>query len=57
MRLGLNHPRGPFEWRRELGVDRVVEVLEGLAVALGEPERYRVAPPLLAATAGRDANA
>jgi len=52
MRLGLNHPRGPFEWRRELGADRVAEVLEGLAVALGEPERYRVAPPLLAATTG-----
>ncbi len=48
MRLGLNHPRGPFEWRRELGAGRLVEVLEGLAGSLGEPERYRVAPGLLA---------
>jgi 3-hydroxybutyryl-CoA dehydrogenase len=52
MRLGLNHPRGPFEWRRELGAERVVEVLDELAEGLGEPERYRVAPLLLAATAG-----
>jgi 3-hydroxybutyryl-CoA dehydrogenase len=52
MRLGLNHPRGPFEWRRELGAERLVEVLDELAEDLGEPERYRVAPLLLAATAG-----
>jgi 3-hydroxybutyryl-CoA dehydrogenase len=52
MRLGLNHPRGPFEWQRELGADLVVEVLDELAETLGEPERYRVAPPLLAMTAG-----
>ncbi len=49
MRLGLNHPRGPFEWQRELGPGRLVEVLEGLADSLGLPERYRVAPGLLAA--------
>ena len=35
MRLGLNHPRGPFEWQRELGAERLVEVLEGLAASLG----------------------
>jgi 3-hydroxybutyryl-CoA dehydrogenase len=52
MRLGLNHPRGPFEWQRELGADRLVAVLEELSESLGEPERYRVAPPLEAATAG-----
>ena len=54
MRLGLNHPRGPFEWQRELGADLLVEVLEDLAESLGEPQRYRVAVPLLAATAGSD---
>jgi 3-hydroxybutyryl-CoA dehydrogenase len=54
MRLGLNHPRGPFEWQRELGADLLVEVLEDLAESLGEPQRYRVAAPLLAATAGSD---
>jgi 3-hydroxybutyryl-CoA dehydrogenase len=52
MRLGLNHPKGPFEWQRELGADRLVQVLRRLAGRLGEPERYRVAPLLLAATAG-----
>jgi 3-hydroxybutyryl-CoA dehydrogenase len=54
MRLGLNHPRGPFEWQRELGADLLVEVLEDLAESLGEPQRYRVAAPLLAATAASD---
>ena len=49
MRLGLNHPKGPFEWQRELGPGRLVEVLERLADSLGLPERYRVAPGLLAA--------
>jgi 3-hydroxybutyryl-CoA dehydrogenase len=52
MRLGLNHPRGPFEWQRELGAEVVVEILEELSESLDEPQRYRVAPPLLAATAG-----
>jgi 3-hydroxybutyryl-CoA dehydrogenase len=55
MRLGLNHPRGPFEWQRELGADLIVEVLEELAESLGEPQRYRVAPPLEAATTGSGA--
>ena len=49
MRLGLNHPRGPFEWRRELGAGHLVDVLQGLAETLAEPERYRVAPGLEAA--------
>jgi 3-hydroxybutyryl-CoA dehydrogenase len=49
MRLGLNHPRGPFEWRRELGAERIVEVLDGWARRLEERERYRVAPGLVAA--------
>ncbi len=54
MRLGLNHPRGPFEWQRELGADLLVEVLEDLSDSLGEPQRYRVAARLLAATTGSD---
>ena len=52
MRLGLNHPRGPFEWQRELGADVVVAVLNELAESQREPERYRPARGLLAATAG-----
>ena len=46
MRLGLNHPRGPFEWRRELGAERVAEVLDELAAELG-----RALPRGAAATA------
>ena len=45
MRLGLNHPRGPFEWLGELGAERVLEILETLADRLG-PERYRPADRL-----------
>ncbi|MEA2246290.1 MAG: 3-hydroxybutyryl-CoA dehydrogenase [Solirubrobacteraceae bacterium] len=43
MVLGLNHPRGPFDWLEEIGVHHVVAVLDALHVELGE-ERYRVAP-------------
>jgi 3-hydroxybutyryl-CoA dehydrogenase len=45
-RLGLNHPKGPFEWADELGRARVVEVLETLAAATGD-ERYSIAPSLM----------
>jgi 3-hydroxybutyryl-CoA dehydrogenase len=45
MRLGLNHPRGPFEWLELLGADRVVAVLDGLRDRTGS-DRYEVAPPL-----------
>jgi 3-hydroxybutyryl-CoA dehydrogenase len=48
MKLGFNHPRGPFDWLAELGAARVVGVLDELAERLN-PERYRVAPPLRAA--------
>ena len=49
MRLGLNHPRGPFEWRDRMGAQRLVACLEDLERALGEPERYRPAPLLVEA--------
>ena len=51
MRLGLNHPRGPFEWREKLGAARLVARLEALADELREPERYRPAPLLVEAAA------
>jgi 3-hydroxybutyryl-CoA dehydrogenase len=52
MRLGFNWPRGPFEWAEAIGRARVVGCLDALRAELGE-ERYRVAPPLRAAsTAG-----
>lgn len=43
--LGLNHPRGPLAWADEIGVDRVLAVLEALWVEYRE-ERYRPAPLL-----------
>jgi 3-hydroxybutyryl-CoA dehydrogenase len=45
LRLGFNHPRGPFEWLAEIGPQRVLAVLESLRDELGE-ERYRPAPYL-----------
>jgi 3-hydroxybutyryl-CoA dehydrogenase len=44
MRLGLNHPRGPFEWLDELGAERVEGTLDALAA--GSDERYRPAAML-----------
>lgn len=52
--LGLNHPRGPVAWSREIGLDHVVAVLDGLWETYRE-ERYRVAPLLRrSALLGRD---
>ncbi|MGH2986161.1 MAG: 3-hydroxyacyl-CoA dehydrogenase NAD-binding domain-containing protein [Solirubrobacterales bacterium] len=44
MRLGLNHPRGPFEWAHEIGAERIEAILDALG---GDTDqRYRVAPLL-----------
>jgi 3-hydroxybutyryl-CoA dehydrogenase len=51
MRVGLNHPRGPFEWMDELGAERVEAILDALHA--GSDERYRPAP-LLRREATRD---
>lgn len=40
MALGVNHPRGPVAWAREMGVDHVLAILDALHRELGE-ERYR----------------
>ncbi len=45
MRLGTNYPYGPIEWGKQIGFERVVQVLEHLQAEYGE-ERYRVAPTL-----------
>jgi 3-hydroxybutyryl-CoA dehydrogenase len=45
MVLGLAHPRGPLAWAREIGVERVLAVLDGLWSEYRE-ERYRAAPAL-----------
>lgn len=45
MKLGLNHPRGPFEWGRELGPGPVLELLDRLAGGLRD-DTYAAAPML-----------
>jgi 3-hydroxybutyryl-CoA dehydrogenase len=50
MRLGLNHPRGPFEWADELGPERVVRTLDSLRERHGR--RYEAAPLLREMAAG-----
>jgi 3-hydroxybutyryl-CoA dehydrogenase len=43
--LGLNHPRGPFEWCEAIGVEQVCATIEALWRERHE-ERYRLAPVL-----------
>jgi len=45
LELGLNHPRGPVAWGRELGFDHVLATIDGLWEHYRE-ERYRAAPLL-----------
>jgi 3-hydroxybutyryl-CoA dehydrogenase len=45
MKLGVNYPKGPFAWAKELGYGKVVAVLDHLYDEYHE-ERYRVAPLL-----------
>ena len=45
LRLGVNHPRGPFEWLEALGPDLVLAVMDSLSSWYRE-ERYRPAPGL-----------
>lgn len=40
MPLGVNYPQGPFAWARQIGVERVLMVLDSLHQATGDP-RYR----------------
>ena len=45
MKLGLNHPKGPFEWLAEVGADQVLATLDELS-ATSDPARYRASPYL-----------
>ncbi len=54
MTLGVNYPRGPLAWADDLGVKRIVAVLDGLMNDYDE-DRYRVSPVLrrLSGSGGR----
>jgi len=45
LRLGFNHPRGPFEWARAIGPGGVLAILDALRRELRH-DRYRAAPLL-----------
>ncbi len=45
MRLAVNYPKGPLEWADELGIDLIVDILNGLYEHYRE-ECYRPAPLL-----------
>lgn len=45
LNLGVNHPRGPIGWTRQLGLVHLIAILDALHRERGEP-RYRVAPLL-----------
>lgn len=42
MRFGVNYPRGPVEWARMIGLERIVAALDAIHADTGDP-RYRVA--------------
>ena len=48
---GLNYPRGPLQWADQMGLDRVLEVLDHLVENYGE-DRYRPSPLLIRKLAG-----
>ena len=50
LELGLNHPRGPLAWARQIGLDHVLATIDGLWTERRE-ERYRAAPLLRSAAA------
>lgn len=45
MKLGTNYPKGPFEWSRSIGIEKVYELLEALYEDTKE-ERYKICPLL-----------
>ncbi len=45
VKLGVNYPKGLFEWANELGIDRVVNTLSKLYERYNE-DRYRISPLL-----------
>ncbi|PWL16485.1 3-hydroxyacyl-CoA dehydrogenase [Falsochrobactrum shanghaiense] len=41
MRFGVNYPKGPITWAREIGLQRVADIIDNLLRLTGDP-RYRV---------------
>jgi len=52
MRFGVNYPKGPIAWAHSIGLDTILNVLETLYLATGDP-RYRVSVGLRAAIPGQ----
>lgn len=50
MRHGVNYPKGPMGWAREIGLGRILSVLQHLQSATGDM-RYRPSPALRQAAA------
>jgi 3-hydroxybutyryl-CoA dehydrogenase len=46
MKLGVNYPKGPFEWLNEMGIKDIVEVLAALKAEAGD--KYRISDILAA---------
>ncbi len=46
MKLGVNYPKGPFEWLNEIGIKDIVEVLAALKAEAGD--KYRISDILAA---------
>lgn len=45
MRYGVNYPKGPIAWAREIGLDRILAVLDAIHALTGDP-RYRASMAL-----------
>jgi 3-hydroxybutyryl-CoA dehydrogenase len=46
MKLGTNYPLGPFEWAAQIGIEKIISLLQQLN---NIDQRYAVAPALMAA--------
>lgn len=46
MKLGTNYPWGPFEWAAQIGIEKIISLLQQLN---NIDQRYAVAPALMAA--------
>lgn len=52
MRYGVNYPRGPIEWAKDIGLERILSVLDTIHTLTGDP-RYRASLALRLAAAAQ----